>query len=271
MSSRKLHSRPFGVERLERRLPLAGNVKVAYDGTGATRDIVITGDSSANHIEIYQPTTLDQFVVKGFNNTRVNGVLNGSFRFDIVDDYTDDFRVSLYGGADRLVIRGANSDVGDFDAWDDLVISMGTGNDYLELRYVEVGGNLVVDTGTGADFFKTNYVRVYGDFTATNSTLVQSAQPKVRFDLYNTYVSDDLDIDLQHSIGVVNMRGVNVNDMFVTLRSGNDKLNIKSSRARSTHLLDGGSGIDSLNLFRNFTVFTGTDFKSPTRSDIWYT
>jgi hypothetical protein len=276
MQSKFSTKKRFNFEQLENRLVMAGNVEVGYSGSGSTKDLVITGDASANEVEVYQPSTLDAFVVRGRNNTRINGVNNGSFSFNIYN-YTDDIQVNMNGGHDKLIMRGADSGFGDLDVWNDLNINMGSGNDRVELRYVETGGDgqtgssITIDTGTGTDYVKLRYIDVQDDLIIRNSTVSQASRPEVQIDLYDTYVGDNLDVDLYNSVGLVNMRDVNARDLYVDLYGANDKLNLKRTRARTSHSLDGGDGTDTLNLYNNPTSFkTRTSFKAPTSLDTWY-
>lgn len=275
MKPRKSVSNRIGIESLEQRVALAGNVSISFSGSGSSRDLVITGDNSGNDIEIYSTGVLDQFVIKGRNNTKINNVNNGTFRLDNFD-FEDDIVIDLKGGNDVLSIRGADSGFGDFDAWNDLNISTGSGNDKIELKYVQTGGHgingsdLLIDTGTGADTVILRNVDVQDDLRINNSTSSQSMSTKVRVDLYDTYVGDTLEIKLNYSKGVVNMTAMNAAEFDVDLFGGDDKLNIKRSRARSKFRLDGGSDNDDLNLYNNSTSFSGISFKTPTKKDTWY-
>lgn len=275
MKNRLRKGRMLNLESLESRLALAGNVTVGYEGTGNFKDLVITGDNLSNELEIVPNSTIDNFIIRGLNNTKINNVNNGTFRFNIYN-FTDDMRIYLKGGNDKLYMAGADSDIGDLDVWNDLEIFGGTGSDRIELRYVETGGggttdsDIYIDTGTGADFVKGRYIDVQDDFRIVNSTDSQSAGVKARADLYDTYVGDDLDIDFYNTVGIVNLKSVSAKDLTVDLHGQDDKLNVKSSRARSTYRFNGGAGNDDLNLYSNTTSFVAQEFKTPTRQDTWY-
>lgn len=263
------------VESLEQRIAMAGNVSVSFSGIGSSRDLVIIGDNSANDFEIVSTGVIDKFVIKGRNNTKINGNLNGSFFFDNYN-FSDDIVIDLKGGNDILSMRGADSGFGDLDAWNDLDIRMGDGNDKLELKFVQAGGqglldsDILINTGKGADTVTIRSVDVQDDLRVVNDNSSQSSSTKVRADLYDSYVSGTLEVDFYYSTGVVNMTGINTGVLDVELHSGNDRLNVKRSRARGSFRLDGGSGTDDLNFYSNSTSFSGVDFKTATRYNTWY-
>ena len=149
MSRRYLPTRFQSVPALEQRALLAGNVTATFITTNGFTDVVITGDNSANSIEIVQNTT-DVYTVKGLGTTRINGVSGGTFTFTF--DNFDDLRITMNGGADYVAIKGnSSSPTGDLDVTDDLVISMGSGADRLNLNFVQVKGDLDITMGIGAD------------------------------------------------------------------------------------------------------------------------
>jgi|GEM_PF-2636458 len=149
MSTRRKSERTFApVAALEQRALLAGNVTAKFVNTNGLIDVVITGDDSANSITITQ-TSLDVYTVKGLS-TKINSKTGGTFTFRL--NRFDDLRITMNGGNDYLAIQGKSATpTGDLDITDDLVISMGSGKDRVNLQYLEVKGDLKVNMGTGAD------------------------------------------------------------------------------------------------------------------------
>jgi len=159
MSRRRSAQSHNSTPALEQRMLLAGNVTVRAVSSPEGPDIVITGDSSANSITITQTST-DVYTVKGLS-TKINGVTGGTFQFRF--DQFDDLRIAMSGGNDYLEIRGdSTSAIGDLDITDALVIDMGTGNDRVNLRFLEVKGNLNVKMGSGNDKFNIRDSKVDG-------------------------------------------------------------------------------------------------------------
>ncbi len=149
MSRRYLSTRFQSVPALEQRALLAGNVTATFITTNGLKDVVITGDNSANSIEIVQNTT-NVYTVKGLGTTTINGVSGRTFKFNF--NNFDDLRITMNGGADYVAIKGnSSSQVGDLDVTDDLVISMGSGADRLNLNFVQVKGDLDINMGIDDD------------------------------------------------------------------------------------------------------------------------
>jgi hypothetical protein len=149
MSRRRSAQSHNSTPALEQRVLLAGNVTVSRVTTNGLTDIVITGDSSSNSIEIVQNST-DVYTVRGLSSTRINGVMGRTFTFEF-DDF-DDLRISMNAGNDYLAIKGNSSTAtGDLDITDDLDISMGSGTDRVNINFVQVKGDMFVDMGSSND------------------------------------------------------------------------------------------------------------------------
>src|SRR5437762_3371716 len=102
MSHRNLRSsRPLALESLEDRQMMTGNVLVSVSGG----DLVVTGDSGANELRIIQSLQngapiAGRFFITGQNGTTINGQATGQF----FQNVTDDLRINLNGGNDRLTL-----------------------------------------------------------------------------------------------------------------------------------------------------------------------
>jgi hypothetical protein len=257
----------FRTEPLEVRVLPAGNVSVSRVSSPEGWDLVVTGDGSANQIDIIQKST-DNYYVIGKSGTKINGVPNGSFKFTF-SGITDDVLIDLGAGNDVLTMKGDGTGISDMDVDDLLRIRMGTGNDTLTLKYLDVEGDIDVDLGTGVDSMNASYCDILGDFDVTST---DSSRPLVKQRVNMTNIlAGNIDIDLNYSLAVVNIVGSSADDTLrVELGSGNDRLNIKTSGSFG-FLLDGGDGDDDLNFYNNQTSFSGQNFKAPTRKNISYT
>lgn len=148
MSRRTARPTNSPVPALEKRTLLAGNVTAKM----VEGDVTITGDNSANSIEIVQLST-DVYTLRGTSSsTKINGKSGRTFTFKF--DQFDDLRINMNGGGDYLAIKGNSlTPSGDLDITDDLWIDMGSGADRLNIKWVEVKGLLNVKMGTGDDKF----------------------------------------------------------------------------------------------------------------------
>ena len=114
---------------------LAGDVAAAMSG----KMLTLTGDDEANAVTISKGTKTDAYVVTPAAGTTLNGVA-GAVTFERVRSIT----VSLGAGNDRV-------DVGVVDVRGDLRIRLGDGDDSAFLAGTVVRGRAVVRGGAGAD------------------------------------------------------------------------------------------------------------------------
>ncbi len=115
-------------ESLENRLPMAGNVSVALEGSL----LKVNGDNLANEVTIAQ-NVAGTIVVRGLNGTSINGLPQVTLR-NVALNALD---VRMAGGDDRLTIntlRAAN----------DVEVDLGAGNDTVRVAGSNIGANLKV-------------------------------------------------------------------------------------------------------------------------------
>jgi len=113
----------------------SGDVVVAVSTTG---ELQLTGDDLANDVQVTRDSATKDFVVLGRNGTTVNG--GGDFRAAGVKS----IRAVMNGGDDVLAIAG-------FRLKKNIYVSMGDGNDTLDLYHVIVGGRVSLYGGAGDD------------------------------------------------------------------------------------------------------------------------
>lgn len=256
--------RRLGLQNLETRKMMAGDVSVDIDISGSRIDVELTGDGAANGVEVRQinDTLRITGLTQGGAPTTINGsssqvniptklFTGGSWRT------LDDLTIKLGNGDDQVVIRDVNmqhhshSDLKietgagndritmlDVNVLDDMYLidhSSDDGNDYWWMRNVDVGDHLNVNMGDGADTFVASY-------TDARSLNIDSGR-------HNDYVS---------------LFGIDVDNLDVELRSGNDTLRIDASDADNAHL-DGGSNHDTLDV--NGTGFYANAFDAVLASE----
>jgi hypothetical protein len=264
-------SRRLGLESLESRQLLAGNVFVTVDGG----DLIVTGDARANEIQILQALQNGepipgQYVITGLNNTTINNQPADRFT-----DVTDDFIIKLNGGNDILAM--GNGTTADFVIPDDLEIDTAEGNDVLRLDRIDVGDDATINTGNGADSLsmalRVGFLpRDNGD----NSLFINTGARSDNVLLRNTFVRADLSINtgpdqyadtvdmLMMNIGddttlntgggddTVRMSDVGVNDDFILLTgAGSDRVTMNRCEV-DEFFADLGAGRDRLELRDTF-------------------
>ncbi len=256
----------LGLENLERRELMAGNVTVELKNG----DLVVTGDNSSNSVEIYQ-TSLDHYKVigktEGGSATKINGKVGGSFTFTLNDArYTDDILINMNGGNDVVNIHGSSAEWYDIDAHDEIYITLGSGNDQVYLDNIETTRDLNIDAGSGRDGIMVTNAIISDDLIVTKvgATTSGAIKDSASMVFKNVKVVDDFTITSEKSIDTVNIISSAANDLFISLGTGDDALNLYKSKARNSHSLDGGAGTDKLNLYGNSTAFKTTAFLAPT-------
>ena len=157
MSRRNLRSsRRLGLESLENRLLLAGNVAVSVSTAG---DLVVTGDGQANELKIIQSLVQGQpvpgkYFITGQNGTTITGTVNG-----YIENVNRDMLITLNGGADKLYM-GDGVSLDRFLVPRDLTISSGDGNDSVQINRISVRDDVTINTGIGDD--KVGFVGAVG-------------------------------------------------------------------------------------------------------------
>ena len=131
----KVH-RPLRLEPLEGRALLAGDVTV----TLAANTLTITGDASANIVEITPGAGVGEYVITGLNNTIINGP-------SLIVDPFNLIEVDLEGGSDVFRIRGLSPN-NKIVITGDINIENDDGNNTNELINVQLNDDLTI-TKTG--------------------------------------------------------------------------------------------------------------------------
>ena len=92
---RSAHLDDLGVETLENRQMMAGDVSANVTGGG---DLVLSGDNSDNQLVVVSTGIAGEYELRGLNNTTINGQQSVT-----VNGVDDDMRINLRGG---LVFAG---------------------------------------------------------------------------------------------------------------------------------------------------------------------
>jgi hypothetical protein len=168
--SKILARRPFGIESLEARLALAGNVSAQLSGA----NLLVIGDNATNSVDISGTGTFGQFVVSGRTDTTTGQMttINGQ-SFVVIGGVTADVIVHLNDGDDELEIADATIP-------DDLIVTTAAGHDDVIVgdfpdeeassRSVHVNDLIDINTGVGDDVVDMLSLSANGSVTInTNS------------------------------------------------------------------------------------------------------
>ncbi|MFN0017563.1 MAG: tandem-95 repeat protein [Pirellulaceae bacterium] len=204
--------RILGLEHLERREVLAGNVTAALQGG----NLFINGDNLGNDITVSR-NGFNNIIVRG-NGTTVNGqasVTLNNFNRSIIAD--------LNGGDDVISFERSVDNL--FTIWGGLTVRTAGGNDRVNFTDTAVQGLLFIDTGSGNDQVNaTAGVRGRGlQANGVASILTGAGNDVVSFD-----------------------RSQFVKTTSILLETGNDNLFVSNSTSFKTTILNGGLGFDRL-------------------------
>lgn len=198
--NRSFH-RKLRLESLEGRAMLAGNVTASVDGAGTLK---IKGDDLANQIAVVADTgTPGDFRVDGLGTTTINGAgstasFTGVVNIDIDMQKASDevhlndemshtttlagnLTVKLADGNDELFIGDGFTApappitssnfvcvCNEFTVGGAVDIKAGKGDDRIDIRNLNVGGDTVIDTSDGLDWVRINNDCVSGTKSATH-------------------------------------------------------------------------------------------------------
>jgi hypothetical protein len=242
MKANRSRRRAPGLESLEGRWLLAGNVTAAVNGGVLT----LTGDPQANQLTVYQ-TAPGTYHVVGEPGTTING------RPDVtVRGITAGVNVNLGDGDDYLALMAVVPG--------DLNINLGSGDDTLSLGgffelppdaqplpwSVDVAGKLSIDAGSGNDSVQVLNSRVAG---AVN---LQGGSGANGFTLFQSRFLQSLALNAGSGDDSVELNTITVLGATTAAGgSGNDSFTVVDSSFASL-TLDGGSGTgDSLTFAHN--------------------
>ena len=225
----------FEVENLENRQLMAGDVSVALTNGG---DLVVRGDNAANEIVITSSPDSDAFWVEGIDGTTING---RSQRM-LFDGVTDDIRINLRNGDNKLLLtHDGDNGVNPFHIADRLEIRTGNGNDAVILNLDQANGQVRISSGAGNDTVgilesalrdRLAINTASGNDTVTVQESLVDGPAEVR-----TGSGDDFAI----SYDTIWKDRVRVNT-----QSGNDNIAMLMGEFEDQSTLNAGSGVDLL-------------------------
>lgn len=247
MKNRTRAFRKIGLESLERRQLMAGDVIAALEGSLLT----VEGDNLDNQIAITR-TAVGDIVVAGQNGTLVNGL--PSFRFPQVQ--LNALEVRMEGGNDTVALRS-------LQVANDVNVNLGAGNDRLTSPATApsiINGNMSVLGDEGNDIVQLAALTVRGDLTidgglgSLNASVNASTIDKVM-----SIIGDEAN-------DIVSVAGSNIGlDLLLETKGGSDRVTLTDTNAFHISIntdANGAVGLDQVTLNRVNTVeglgvFTG--------------
>lgn len=249
-------SRRLGLEALEGRQLMAANPfgdVTAYVSGG---DLVLTGDSLQNDLQIVQTMQngapiAGSYYVAPRNGTTLNGQAAGHY----FEGVTHDMRINLGGGNDRLILGNGSSD-DNFIVPNDLSIDMGGGADVVTVDRISVRDDATILTGDGND--SVSFKGSVGadknvDNGANDLTIDTGARPDNVL-VQDTFVRRNLSINTGNDnySDVVDIYFTSIgNNTAITTGDGGDIVDIADSSFAKTLTIKTGSGNDSVSLNRS--------------------
>ena len=147
-------SKKLGLQKLEEKALMAGDVAVSFDGTTLSIDEAADSVGDAQQVQMYKLSN-GGIRVQGLGDTRIQtqGFINGNIPFTFYRSYvdyygvgsTDNIDVDLGGGNDSLTMLNYN---GGINA-NLVTVDTGAGNDRVSLSGLETRHELRVDTHSG--------------------------------------------------------------------------------------------------------------------------
>lgn len=262
-SQQSRRSRPatMGIESLEQRLPLAGDVTLGFDNGTLT----ITGDAQGNQILVSEyrnqimvsPSPLE---MNGHTRLRVGTVVGLPHAlFGRVQNIVVDLR----GGNDVLTMRGSETKPLDFLA---LTVNLGGGNNTLTAQGINLAQSAIVRAGGGIDSIELDQVTVQG------STSIQAGNGDNRIRVSRSWLVGPVEV-----IGGLNNDRIDIHEISAsTLRlragDGHDTIAIESSTVDVLLDIATGAGHDRVGIHQvqgpaAFVVNTGDGNDVVTGSD----
>lgn len=292
MATKKTRKLGTGIQRLEEKAMMAGDVAVSFSGGDMTISEASNSIGQDQQVQIYQLSN-DRIRVQGLGDTRIQTPVSiNGMEFTMIRSYADytvngDLNVSLGGGNDSLTTLNYNGGI-DVDAMN---VDMGAGNDRVSLSGVHTDNNLEINTHSGNDQVTVSGSQI-GD-SRWDDLKINTGSGTDHVTVNTTTIRDNLDITTYSDVNtyerdVVDIDNVVMDDLFARLGNGNDNMVMDFSDFDDADI-DLGNGSDYLFLGYNdadditiegrsgndtvraaFNDFDDVEFNGGTGSDSFY-
>ncbi len=220
--------------------------------------LILTGDNTADHIQVTGDGTAREYIVSGLAGTLINGVANAAITVQGIDNML----LNLTAGADIITIDGADLAGG-------ITIGGGSGNKNISIGAtsdVSVGGSISVSGGAGDDVILVNRTHVAGSLVIQGGSGGVSNQITTKA----STITGDLTIYGAAGYDLVQQTQLTVGGAWtISTGAGNDLISVSNSRANGPVIFSSGTGTDfiaadTLNLAGNLALdgSAGGEFKN---------
>lgn len=226
--------RHLSIEKLQKRELMAGDV-TAYVTGG---NLVISGDNSANSIEVYQKYVgSSTWYVDGVMKAGVDTTVNGRTAPQIFRGVYDDIRIYTKGGNDRIEMDKGR-------VRDQLYIRTGSGNDDVILENISTGRDVNIDLGRRYSNTVNDYVWMQG-VKVGDDIRVRGSRGRDVVIVSHCDVKDDIVAHTGSGNDYVRIERTDADYFYAKLGSGNDTAILDDDDFNRTYV-NGESGSDRL-------------------------
>jgi ribosomal protein L27 len=247
--SRPSTTRRFGVESLEGRELMAGNVDV----TLSNGNLLLTGDNLGNGVQIRQ-ISANKLAVVGLKQAGANTSING-VGFQVFSGVTGNVTFNMNGGNDQIdVTNGAGffaSQTGlpttfqPVDFARNVTVNLGDGNDLLAMEDADVNGGLKIDGGfdNGVDTIDLEGISTIGLKSAALEIDTRGGADVI--DIEFADLAGSVDIDSGNEADFVKMFFAEISgDLTIRTQAGDDLVQLFDIAILDDLLLDAGNDDD---------------------------
>jgi VCBS repeat-containing protein len=221
--------RQLGLERLESRIVLAGNVSATVRGG----NLQVTGDTLGNEITIEQPA-LNRFTITSRDGTTTINGQAGPLTFNGVKK---NLSISLSSGDDVVELAGSGNS--SLRVSNRLNISTGSGNDQVLMNHVHAIG-LHIDLGTQDDLLNVGDDGGQDGLMITKEAVIGAGSGRDDVRIANTLFKRALTLDMG---------------------SGNDQTTLQDTTVKKSSTVVGGGNRDTLSRQNNHGKLKYTGFE----------
>lgn len=247
--SRPSTTRRFGVETLEGRELMAGNVDV----TLSNGNLLLTGDNAGNGVQIRQ-ISANKLAVVGIKQAGANTTINGA-GFQVFSGVTGSVTFNMNGGNDQIDVTngvgffasqpGLPSTYQPVDFARNVTVNLGDGNDLLAMEDADVNGGLKIDGGfdNGVDTIDLEGISTQGLKSAALEIDTRGGADVIDIEFADLAGSVDIDSGNEHDFVKLFFAEVG-GDLTIRTQAGEDLVQLFDVAVLDDLFVDAGNDDD---------------------------